>query len=114
MLSGEASLTSCAAPVGLFAVGNHLLGEEQDVLALAAAAVLLVLTLTALAMDLDTFRAERAFWPSRTHLLLSIYQMRFFSLQIAWLLVQVVAVITLWQFFTGADAPPSGNGSVTK
>ncbi|MGW3943644.1 DUF6185 family protein [Streptomyces phaeochromogenes] len=103
-----------AAPVGLFAVGNHLLGEEQDVLALAAAAVLLVLTLTALAMDLDTFRAERAFWPSRTHLLLSVYQMRFFSLQIAWLLVQVVAVITLWQFFTGADAPPSGNGSVTK
>jgi hypothetical protein len=101
-------------PVGLFAVGNHLLGEEQDILALAAAAVLLVLTLTALAMDLDTFRAERAFWPSRAQLLLSVYQMRFFSLQIAWILAQLVAVVTLWQFFTSADAPPSGGGSVTK
>lgn len=103
-----------AVPVGLFAVGNHLLGEEQDILALAAAAVLLVLTLTALAMDLDTFRAERAFWPSRAQLLLSVYQMRFFSLQIAWILAQLVAVVTLWQFFTSADAPPSGGGSVTK
>ncbi|MEU3103926.1 DUF6185 family protein [Streptomyces griseoflavus] len=103
-----------AVPVGLFAVGNRLLGEEQDVLALAAAAVLLVLTLTALAMDLDTFRGERAFWPSRTQLLLSVYQMRFFSLQIAWILAQLVAVVTLWQFFSSADAPPSGGGSVTK
>ncbi|WP_308402972.1 DUF6185 family protein [Streptomyces sp. Tu102] len=103
-----------AAPVGLFAVGNHLLGEEQDILALAAAAVLLVFTLTALAMDLDTFRAERVFWPSRTQLLLSVYQMRFFSLQIAWVLAQLVALVTLWQFFTSADVPPSGGGSVTK
>ncbi|WP_229870649.1 DUF6185 family protein [Streptomyces phaeofaciens] len=103
-----------AAPVGLFAVGNHLLGEEQDVLALASAAVLFVLTLTGLAMDLDTFRAERAFWPSRIPLLLSVYQLRFFSLQIAWILAQIVAGIALWQFFTGADSPPSGGGSVGK
>ncbi|MFF4052373.1 hypothetical protein ACFYZ5_37590 [Streptomyces chartreusis] len=26
----------------------------------------------------------------------------------------VVALVTLWQFFTSADAPPSGGGSVTK
>jgi hypothetical protein len=40
--------------------------------------------------------------------------MRFFSLQVAWILAQLVAVVTLWQFFTSADAPPSGGGSVTK
>ncbi|MGW4869781.1 hypothetical protein [Streptomyces chartreusis] len=29
-------------------------------------------------------------------------------------LICVVALVTLWQFFTSADAPPSGGGSVTK
>ncbi|MFI8292755.1 DUF6185 family protein [Streptomyces sp. NPDC085614] len=103
-----------ALPAGLFAVGNHLLGEEQEVLALASAAVLLVLTLTAVAMDVDTFGSERAFWPSRAQLLLSVYQMRFFSLQVAWLLAQFVAVVTLWEFFADADAPPSGGGTVKR
>lgn len=103
-----------AVPVGLFAVGNQLLGEEQGVLAFASASILLVLTLTAVAVDLHTFRTERAFRPSRIQLLFSVYQIRFLSPQIAWVLAQLVAVVTLWQFFGAPDTPPSGGGSVSR
>ncbi|MFF3691069.1 DUF6185 family protein [Streptomyces sp. NPDC002187] len=94
------------APIGLFAVGNWALGEEQTNLALGSAAMLLVLTLTGIVTDLDTFRTERHFWQSRLELLLSVYQMRYFSLQMAWVLAQLAALATIWQFFDESAGPP--------
>ncbi|MFD9007041.1 DUF6185 family protein [Streptomyces sp. NPDC059582] len=103
-----------ALPIGIDSVGNWFTGEAQTNLALYAAAMLLVLTLTGIAIDLDTFRGERRYWQSRLGLLLSVYQMRYFSLQMAYLLAQLVAVFTLWQFFTDAGGPPEpGAGGET-
>lgn len=58
--------------------------------------LLTVLTLTSMWMDMATFREERQFWPSRFGLLLSIYQLRGFSGQMAWLLAQVATAVTIW------------------
>ncbi|MFE5830139.1 DUF6185 family protein [Streptomyces sp. NPDC056508] len=102
-------------PIGLDAVGNWITREGQSTLAQSAAAMLLVMTLTGIAVDLDTFRGERRYWQSRFGLLLSIYQMRYFSLQMAYLFAQLIAFLTLWQFFTDTGGPPgsgpSGSGS---
>ncbi|MER6731461.1 DUF6185 family protein [Streptomyces puniciscabiei] len=58
--------------------------------------LLTVLTLTSIWMDLATFREERQYWPSPFALLVSIYQLRGLSGQIAWLLVQAAAVVAVW------------------
>ncbi|MGY0021239.1 DUF6185 family protein [Streptomyces sp. YJ-C3] len=96
-----------AVPAGLFSLGNWALGEEQAGLALALTAMLLILTVTSILMDLETFRDERHYWRSRFALLLSVYQMRFVSIQLAWLLAQAAAIATIWQFFaeTGGSPP---------
>ncbi|GAA3794632.1 hypothetical protein GCM10023083_32480 [Streptomyces phyllanthi] len=95
-----------ALPIGLDAIGNWFTRQGQTNLALYAAAMLLVMTLTGMALDLDTFRGERRYWQSRLGLLLSIYQMRYFSLQMAYLFAQLIAFLTLWQFFTDNAGPP--------
>ncbi|MFG2029388.1 DUF6185 family protein [Streptomyces sp. NPDC048825] len=43
---------------------------------------------------------------SRLGLLFSICQMRYFSLQTAYLIAQLLAMITLWRFFTDDGGPP--------
>ncbi|MFF3906338.1 DUF6185 family protein [Streptomyces sp. NPDC001848] len=95
-----------ALPVGLDAIGNLISREPQTHLALYAVAMLTVLTVTGIVLDLETFRGERHYWQSRLGLLLSIYHMRYFSLQVAYLLAQLIALFTLWQFFTDAGGPP--------
>ncbi|MET8566993.1 DUF6185 family protein [Streptomyces sp. NPDC004783] len=102
-----------ALPTGLDAVGNWITREGQTNLAQCAAAMLLVMTLTGIALDLDTFRGERRYWQSRLGLLLSIYQMRYFSLQMAYLFAQLIAFLTLWQFFTDTGGPPEPGGGAT-
>ncbi|MFG2119484.1 DUF6185 family protein [Streptomyces sp. NPDC048710] len=64
--------------------------------------MLSVLTLTSIWMDTATFRRERELWTSRFALLLSIYQVRGFSTQIAWLLAQLAVAAGIWrQLFHG-------------
>ncbi|MET8765650.1 DUF6185 family protein [Streptomyces sp. NPDC004658] len=96
-----------ALPIAVDAIGNWIAHQGQGTLALYAVSMLLVLTVTGIVMDLETFRGERRYWQSRIGLLLSVYQMRYFSLQVAYVLAQLVAVFTLWQFFADAGGPPS-------
>ncbi|WP_190086516.1 DUF6185 family protein [Streptomyces longisporoflavus] len=97
-----------AAPIGLFALGNWALDEEQTSLAFAAAAILLILTLTGVMMDLETFGGERPYWRSRLSLLRSIYQIRYISIQMAWILAQAAAIATILQYLAdnGGMPPP--------
>lgn len=97
-----------ALPVGADALGNWFMDLGYGDSGLVVVTMLLVLTLTGIALDLDIFQGERRFWQSRFGLLLSIYQMRYFSLQLAYLVAQAVAAVTLWQFFadTGGGPPP--------
>ncbi|WP_150477533.1 DUF6185 family protein [Streptomyces alboniger] len=97
-----------ALPAVPDALGNFALDQGHGDLALIVVTMLPVLTLTGIALDLETFQGERRYWQSRVGLLLSIYQMRYFSLQLAYLVAQAVALITLWQFFadTGGGPPP--------
>lgn len=99
-----------AVPVALDALFGWFTQEGAANLALHAATMLLVLTVTGIALDLDTFRGERRYWQSRLGLLLSIYQMRYYSLQVAYLIGQVIAVITIWQFFAEPAATPPTSG----
>ncbi|MCC2274012.1 DUF6185 family protein [Streptomyces sp. ET3-23] len=86
--------------IGLGSVGNLITDQEVGTAIFGIFVMLLVLTFTGLAMDADTFRSERRFWPNRVGLLLSVYQMRSFSAQIAYVLVQLVAVLTVLRYFT--------------
>ncbi|MGV9882157.1 DUF6185 family protein [Streptomyces sp. NPDC003006] len=97
-----------ALPAGVDALGNFALDQGYEDIGLLVLTMLLVLTLTGIALDLDIFQGERRFWQSRFGLLLSVYQMRYFSLQLAYLVAQAVALVTLWQFFadTGGGPPP--------
>ncbi|MGW7003979.1 DUF6185 family protein [Streptomyces sp. NPDC054933] len=111
LLSGRRGPTRALALVVAYALliilgslGSLLTDQDLDHAAFSICLMLLVLTLTGLAMDADTFRTERRFWPSRFGLLVSIYQMRGFSAQLAWVLMQLVAVLTVLKFFVGADA----------
>ncbi|QQC92133.1 DUF6185 family protein [Streptomyces alfalfae] len=105
-----------ALPAGVDALGNLYLDQGYGDVGLCVVAMLFVLTVTGIALDLDIFQDERRFWQSRFGLLLSVYQMRYFSLQLAYLVAQAVAMLTLWQFFTdtGGGPPPkefeSGGG----
>ncbi|MEU9860524.1 DUF6185 family protein [Streptomyces sp. NPDC047971] len=82
-------------------LGNVVVGQPIGTAALNAALMTLVLTLTGMLMDIDTFRQERHYWPTRTGLLLSLYQMRTASAQVALLVAQVVALVTIWQQLSG-------------
>ncbi|MFE5582662.1 DUF6185 family protein [Kitasatospora sp. NPDC056531] len=84
-------------------LGNLLTDQPLGNWAIAICQMLLVLTLTSLAMDADTFRAERRLWPSRFGLLLSIYRLRGFSAQIAYVLAQLAVLIAIAKFFIGPD-----------
>ncbi len=89
--------------IALGLIGNLITDQEIGNVAVGISLMLLVLTLTGLAMDADTFRSERRFWPNRVGLLLSIYQIRSFSAQVAYILMQLIAVLTVLKFFAGAD-----------
>ncbi|MFF4159271.1 DUF6185 family protein [Streptomyces sp. NPDC001678] len=91
--------------IGLGVLGNLITDQDFGNVAVAVSLMLLVLTLTSLAMDADTFRSERRFWPNRVGLLLSIYQIRGFSAQVAYILMQVVAVLTILKFFVEGGGP---------
>lgn len=95
-----------ALSVALDALLGWFTQEGAANLALYAATMLLVLTVTGIALDLDTFRSERRYWQSRLGLLLSVYQMRYYSLQVAYLVAQVIAVISIWKFFAEPSAGP--------
>ncbi|MGV9941059.1 DUF6185 family protein [Streptomyces sp. NPDC003401] len=99
-----------ALPVGLDALAGRFTQEGSANFALYASTMLLVLTVTAIAIDLDTFHGERRYWQSRLGLLLSVYQMRYYSLQVAYLVAQIIAVITIWQFFTEPSSAPQPAG----
>lgn len=106
-----------AAPAALDGLVGWVLHEGAANLALYVSTMLFVLTITAIALDLDTFAGERRYWQSRLGLLLSVYQMRYYSLQVAYLIGQIIAIITIWQFFaepdvvpSGGDVPPTSNG----
>ncbi|MER7395594.1 DUF6185 family protein [Streptomyces sp. NPDC000151] len=96
-----------ALPGGVDAVGNQLLDQGQGNLVLYLVCALLVLTLTGAAVDLDTFKGERRYWNSRYSLLLSVYQMRYFSIQVAYVVAQIVALITVWEFLSDGGGAPS-------
>ncbi|QEU90875.1 DUF6185 family protein [Streptomyces kanamyceticus] len=95
-----------ALPAGVDALGNFLMDQGYGDIGLEVLTMLLVLTLTGIALDLDVFQGERRFWQSRFGLLLSIYQMRYLSLQLAYLVAQAVAMVTLWQFFADTGGGP--------
>ncbi|MGP8297784.1 DUF6185 family protein [Streptomyces inhibens] len=90
--------------IGLGLLGNLITDQEIGNIAVGGSLMLLILTLTSLAMDVHTFRSERRFWPNRVGQLLSIYQIRSFSTQVAYVLVQVIAVLTIFKFFHSPDA----------
>ncbi|WP_414166707.1 DUF6185 family protein [Streptoverticillium reticulum] len=89
--------------IGLGSVANLITDQGIGTGIFGIFLMLPVLTLTGLAMDADTFRSERRFWPNRVGLLLSVYQIRSFSAQIAYVLAQVVAVLAVLKFFTETD-----------
>ncbi|MBO1413556.1 DUF6185 family protein [Streptomyces sp. FH025] len=92
-----------ALGIGLSVLASRLTDQALGSVALATCLMLLVLTLTGIAMDVDTFRSERRFWPSRTEQLFSIYQLRGFSVHIAYVLAQVATALTILKFFAGSD-----------
>ncbi|MER5934777.1 DUF6185 family protein [Streptomyces sp. NPDC002054] len=89
-----------ALPVGLGALLSRITDTELGYALLSVLLMLTVLTLTSLWMDMATFHEERQFWPTRFGLLLSIYQMRGLSAQIAYLLAQVAAAVAIWHEVT--------------
>ncbi|MEU6984466.1 DUF6185 family protein [Streptomyces sp. NPDC046324] len=96
-----------ALPIGLDLLGLWFTRQSADGMALYALVMLFVLTVTGIALDLDTFQGERRYWQSRLGLLLSVYQMRYYSLQMAYLIAQLVAMVTIWEFFVEPDASPT-------
>jgi hypothetical protein len=68
--------------------------------------MLSVLTLTSIWMDMATFSGERKFWPTRLGLLLSIYQLRGISTQIAYLLTQAGLAASIWFQLAASDSDP--------
>ncbi|MEV5969827.1 DUF6185 family protein [Streptomyces sp. NPDC051921] len=86
-----------ALPLLVDQLGNTLAGQPGNNEVLDAAFTTLVLTVTGMVLDIDTFRRERRYWPTRAGLLLSLYQMRSASAQIALFVAQLVALVTIWQ-----------------
>lgn len=92
-----------SAPVLVQWIGTRIVEQSFDTWALNVSLTLLVLTLTGVAMDIDTFRREGHYWPTRAGLLLSVYQWRTASVQVAFLLAQFVALVSIWQQLKGGD-----------
>ncbi|MGY0059284.1 DUF6185 family protein [Streptomyces sp. LZ34] len=90
-----------AIPIGVGGVVNRITDTELGNAILSASLMLIVLTLTSISMDTATFSGERQLWPNRFSLLLSIYQMRALSVQIAWLVGQLGAAVGIWKAFAG-------------
>ncbi|MFK0107960.1 DUF6185 family protein [Streptomyces sp. NPDC091217] len=85
-----------SVPVVLAAALIHFFDTDPRQLLLYAALLLCVLTLTSIWMDLATFRKDLQYESSRFSLLLSVYQLRGLSVQIAWVLVQAAAIVGIW------------------
>ncbi|WP_240649481.1 DUF6185 family protein [Streptomyces sp. Z26] len=92
-----------AAPVFVQWAGDWMVDQPINNWPLNLSLTLLVLTLTGVAMDIDTFRGERRYWPTRAGLLLSLYQWRTASVQVAFLVAQIVALVTIWQQLKGNE-----------
>ncbi|MFD7700894.1 DUF6185 family protein [Streptomyces caelestis] len=92
-----------AAPVLVQLGGNWIIDQPFGTWPLELSLTLLVLTLTGVAMDVDTFRGEKRYWPTKASLLLSVYQWRTASVQMAFLVGQLVALVTIWQQMKGND-----------
>ncbi|MFF1273259.1 DUF6185 family protein [Streptomyces marokkonensis] len=92
-----------AAPVLVQLAGSWIVDQPFGTWPLDLSLTLLVLTLTGVAMDIDTFRGEKRYWPTRASLLLSVYQWRTASVQMAFLVGQLVALVTIWQQMKGND-----------
>ncbi|MEU5599823.1 DUF6185 family protein [Streptomyces sp. NPDC020298] len=95
------SLTAAyGGPICLAFLLIRITGTDPGQFSLYMVLLLSVLTLTSIWMDMATFRGERQYWPSRSALLMSIYQLRGFSSQVAWILVQVTAAVGIWYNLT--------------
>ncbi|MFD3481568.1 DUF6185 family protein [Streptomyces sp. NPDC058665] len=92
-----------ATPVGLHWITSRAVEQPFGTWALDVALTLLILTTTGVAMDIDTFRKEGHYWPTKAALLLSIYQLRTASVQLAFFVAQVVALVGVWQQLKGND-----------
>ncbi|MFD8997176.1 DUF6185 family protein [Streptomyces abikoensis] len=90
-------------PIGMVAAFSHGIDRRTVGLALVnIVLMLMVLTLTSMWMDTDTFSRERPYWTKRLSLLASIYQVHGLSGQLAFLVMQAVAAVTIWrQIATG-------------
>ncbi|MEU9717201.1 DUF6185 family protein [Streptomyces sp. NPDC047976] len=101
------SLTAAyALPVCVGALVTQITDTELGYVFLHVALMLLVLTLTSIWMDMATFSEERRFWPSRLGLLLSVYQLRGLSTQVAYLAAQLAIVVGVWRSLAGSDSRP--------
>ncbi|MFF9116653.1 DUF6185 family protein [Streptomyces massasporeus] len=92
-----------ATPVGVYWLLSRVVGQSMGTLALDVALTLLVLTSTSVAMDIDTFRREGHYWPTKAALLLSVYQLRTASVQLAFFVAQMVALVSIWQQLKGSE-----------
>jgi hypothetical protein len=96
-----------AAPIGVGALFISIADTNGGYALLNVILMLSVLTLTSIWMDMATFSGERKFWPTRLGLLLSIYQLRGMSAQIAYLLAQMGIAASIWSQLAarGGDPP---------
>ncbi|MFI9307028.1 DUF6185 family protein [Streptomyces triculaminicus] len=86
------------APIGMVAALHHSIDRRELALAiLNVVLMLMVLTLTSMWMDTETFSRERHYWTKRLSLLASIYQVHGLSGQVAFLLLQAGAAVTIWR-----------------
>ncbi|MGW3566041.1 DUF6185 family protein [Streptomyces sp. NPDC000941] len=95
-----------AIPIGVGGVVNRITDTELGNAILSASLMLIVLTVTSIAMDAATFSSERQLWPTRFSLLLSIYQMRALSVQLAYLVAQLAAAAGIWKVLAGGVLNP--------
>ncbi|MCX5374770.1 DUF6185 family protein [Streptomyces sp. NBC_00103] len=92
-----------AAPIAVHWLLSTIAGESIGTSALDVALTLFVLTSTGVVMDIDTFRREDHYWPTKAALLLSVYQLRTASVQLAFFVAQAVALVGVWQQLKGND-----------
>jgi hypothetical protein len=95
-----------AAPIGVAALFVNVADTNAGYALLHVLLMLSVLTLTSIWMDMATFSGERKFWPTRLGLLLSIYQLRGISTQIAYLLTQAGLAASIWFQLAASDSDP--------
>ncbi|MGE7384510.1 DUF6185 family protein [Streptomyces sp. NPDC004126] len=101
------SLTAAyAVPVCVGAFVTRITDTDLGYVFLHVALMLLVLTLTSIWMDMETFSEERRFWPSRLGLLLSVYQLRGLSTQVAYLAAQLAIVVGVWHSLASSESRP--------